>query len=258
MTLPLASSAVTVSVVVAVPSATSVAGVAVSDEVVCDTGAPVMLTLTVSVAVPLITAVKVSFCATVLVSVSVNTPSALVVPVIGANVLLVPLGVSVTVAFGIRLPCASYAVTVSTVAFASVVEGVAVSDEVDCDTGPGVKVTLTVSVVVPLITAVNVSFCATMLVSVVVKMPSALVVPVIGVVNVLPVPVAVSITGAFAMGLPWASSAVTVSVVVAVPSATSVAGVTVTGLVAGVVVGAVIGLSFCGVTGASEGAELVG
>ena len=99
----------------------------------------------VSLAVPLISAVNVSFCATVLDSVVVNTPSALVVPVIGVvNVLPVPLAVSVTVASGMRLPLASSAVTVSSVVdvpSAATVDGEAVNDDVVCETAPVVKST---------------------------------------------------------------------------------------------------------------------
>ena len=86
------------------------------------------------------------------------------------------------------------------------------------------KSTVAVSLAVPLISAVNVSSCTVALDSVVVNTPSALVVPVIGLVNVLPVPVAVSVTVASAMTWPLASSAVTVRVVVEVPSAATVDG----------------------------------
>ena len=54
--------------------------------------------------------------------------------------------------------------------------------------------------------------------------PLALVMPSIGVVKVLPVPVAVSTTASPAIGLPLASSAVTVSVVVELPLAVTVVG----------------------------------
>ena len=76
----MASSAVTVSVVVDVPSAATVDGEAVSDDVVCDTPPAVKSTLAVSLAVPLISAVTVSAAfASVELSVVVNTPCALVV-----------------------------------------------------------------------------------------------------------------------------------------------------------------------------------
>src|SRR5580704_6104028 len=80
-------------------------------DVVCDPGAT-NDTDVVSCALPSV-AVMVSVCATVDASVAVNTPLALVVPVIGANVLPDPLADSVTAVPATALPLASSTVTVS-------------------------------------------------------------------------------------------------------------------------------------------------
>src|SRR5580700_9188312 len=112
--LPLASSTVTVSAVVAVPFAVTDPGLATMLDLVA-AGAPATKVTEVFSWAPPSVAVTVSVCATVDASVAVNTPEALVVPVIGANVLPDPLADSVTVDPATALPLASSTVTVSAV-----------------------------------------------------------------------------------------------------------------------------------------------
>src|SRR4029077_20030472 len=95
--------------------------------------------------------------------------------------------------------------------------GEATRVEVVAEGAPGLKVTDVVSCTLPSV-AVMVSVWATVEASVVVNTPCALVVPEI-VPKLFAVPLPDSVTAAFETRLPWASSTVTVRVVVATPSA---------------------------------------
>ena len=101
--------------------------------------------------------------------------------------------------------------------------GVATRVEVVADGAPGLNVTEVDSCTLPSV-AVMVSVCATVEASVVVNTPCALVMPEI-VPKLLPVPLPDSVTAVFGTRLPWASSTVTVSVVVDIPSAVTDPGV---------------------------------
>ena len=101
------------------------------------------------------------------------------------------------------------------------VAGLATILDVVAEGAPATKLTVVVSCALPSV-AVMVSFCTTVEASVVVNTPLALVVPETAP-NVLLDPLADSVTVVPAMGLPLASFTVTVSVVVEVPSAVTVA-----------------------------------
>ena len=115
--LPLASSTVTVSVVVAVPFAATEPGLATRVEVAADGPPATKLTDVVSCTPPSL-AVTVSVCARVEARVVVNTPSALVTPEMLPKLLSVPEADSVTAVFANRSPLASSTVTVSVVVVA--------------------------------------------------------------------------------------------------------------------------------------------
>jgi len=222
--LPLASSTVTIRVVSDTPFAVTDAGLATIVDVADETGPATNVTDVVSWALPSV-AVTVSVCATVDASVAVNTPLALVVPVIGVNVLPDPLADSVTAVPATALPLASSTVTVrvvSDVPFAVTDAGLATMVDVVDEAGPATNVTDVVSWALPSV-AVTVS-CATVDASVAVNTPLALVVPVIGA-TVLPEPLADSVTAVPATALPYPSSTVTVRVVSDVPFAVTDAGV---------------------------------
>jgi hypothetical protein len=93
--LPLASSTVTVSVVVVVPSAASDVGLAVTADFAL-LGTPSVKVTEAVFDKPAKLAVTVFVWATVLFKVTENTPDALVDPVVALNVLLVPLALNVT------------------------------------------------------------------------------------------------------------------------------------------------------------------
>ena len=81
--LPLASSTVTVTVVVATPSAVTEVGLATTDDLVAEAAVPaVKATAVVSSALPSVAVMVSLACAEVEDSVVVNTPCALVVPVV--------------------------------------------------------------------------------------------------------------------------------------------------------------------------------
>ena len=101
------------------------------------------------------------------------------------------------------------------------VAGLATILDVVAEGAPATKLTVVVSCTLPSV-AVMVSVCASVEASVIVNTPLALVVPETAP-NVLLDPLADSVTVVPAMGLPLASFTVTVSVVVEVPSAVTVA-----------------------------------
>ena len=101
--------------------------------------------------------------------------------------------------------------------------GLATSVEVVADGAPGLNVTEVNSCTLPSV-AVMVSVCANVDASVVVNTPLALVVPEM-VPKLFAVPLPDSVTAVSAIALPWASSTVTVSVVVDTPSAVTDPGV---------------------------------
>src|SRR5438034_723487 len=152
--------------------------------------------------------------AVVELNVPVATPLAFVVPMGCANVLpVVGLAASVTVAPWIRLPLASFAVTVIVdVPLPAAIGDVAVTVDSAAETVPGFTATVAVCVTAtPSIVADTVFDSATVELSVPVATPLAFVVA-LGCVTVLPRPVALRTTVAPAMGLPNASRAVTVTV----------------------------------------------
>src|SRR5713226_7122446 len=216
--LPFASLAVTVMVDVPLPAV--IGDVAVTVDKDADTAPAVTVTVAVWViATVLIVAETVFDSATVDASVPVATPLALVVPTGCVRVFPVPVAASTTVAPAIGLPLASRAVTVIVeLPLPAVIGDVAVTVDKDADTAPAVTVTVAVWVIATvLIVADTVFDSATVELSVPVATPLALVVPT-GWVRVFPVPVAASTTAAPAIGLPFASLAVTVMVDVPLPA----------------------------------------
>ena len=146
--VPFASFTVTVIVALPLP-AVSDAGVPASVDSEADTGAVVTVTVAVCVtAVPLIVAETVFASATLELSVPVATPLVLVVPLGWVSVLPLPVAASTTVAPVIRLPFASFAVTVIVDALPTTTD-VGAAATVDCaaETGPATTVTLAVCVI---------------------------------------------------------------------------------------------------------------
>ena len=227
--LPFASRAVTVIVLVAAP-ATMLAGEAVTVERPTDTAPAVTATTASSViAIKFAVAVIVFASATVDARVPVATPLALVTAAGGVSVFPVPVATSATVAPWIGLLFSSRTVTeIVVVAEPATMEAGAAST-IDCaaEIAPATTVTVAVGVMAnPPMVAETVLACATVEAIVPVATPPAFVTPT-GCVIVLSVPVDASRTVAPAMGLPFASRAVTVIVLVAVP-ATILAGAAVT------------------------------
>src|SRR5712692_6319050 len=225
--LPLASFAVTVTVDAPLPAV--IGDVAVTVDCAAETVPAVTTTVAVWViATVLIVADTVFDSATVELRLPVATPLALVVPTGCVRVFPVPVAASTTVAPAIGLPFASLAVTVMVdVPLPAVIGDVAATVDKDADTAPAVTVTVAVWVIATvLIVADTVFDCATVDASVPVATPLALVVPT-GWVRVFPVPVAASTTAAPAIGLPFASLAVTVMVDVPLPAVIGDVAVTV-------------------------------
>src|SRR5437870_2495177 len=159
--------------------------------------------------------------ATVELNVPAATPLAFVIPAGCVSMFPVPVAARTTVAPAIGLPDASRAVTVI-VAWLAPLDALIgdVAATVDCAAEIAPALTTTVAVWVmatALIVADTVFDSAPVELRVPVVTPVALVVPV-GCVRVLPVPVAARTTVAPAIGLPFASRAVTVIVEVPVPA----------------------------------------
>src|SRR6266852_6082947 len=204
-----ASSAVTWTAGVIAAPAVLFVGCTVNTSLVATPEATMMLAVWATATV-LIVAETVFDSATVELKLPVATPLALVVPTGCVRVFPVPVAASTTVAPAIGLPFASLAVTVM----------VDVAATVDCaaETVPAFTTTVAVWVIATvLIVAETVFDSATVELSVPVATPLALVVPT-GWVRVFPVPVAASTTVAPAIGLPFASLAVTVMVDVPLPA----------------------------------------
>src|SRR5213594_2600486 len=175
-------------------------------------------------AVPLIVAETVFASATLELRVPVATPLVLVVPLGWVSVFPLPVAVRTTVAPVIRLPFASFAVTVIVDVPLPTTTDVGEAATVDCaaETGPAPTVTLAVCVIpVPLAVAETVFDPVTVELSVPVATPFALVVP-LGCVSVFPLPVAASTTVAPLIGAPLASFTVTVSVALPSPAVSDV------------------------------------
>src|SRR5213596_2944706 len=220
MGFPLASLAVTVMVEAPLPAV--IGEVAATVDCAADTVPAFTTTVAVCVmATELTVADTVLVSAVVELSVPVATPLAFVVPTGCANVLpVVGLAASVTVAPWIRLPLASFAVTVIVdVPLPAAIGDVALT--VDCvpDTVPGFTTTVAVCVMATaLIVADTVFEPAAVDVRLPVATPLTSVVPT-GCVRVFPVVgVVASVTVAPWIGLPLASFAVTVIVELPLPA----------------------------------------
>src|SRR5216684_3653107 len=216
--LPLASFAVTVTVDAPLPAV--IGDVAVTVDCAAETVPAVTTTVAVWViAIVLIVAETVFDSATVELKLPVATPLALVVPTGCVRVFPVPVAASTTAAPAIGLPFASLAVTVMVeLPLPAVIGDVATTVDCAAETVPAFTTTVAVWVIATvLIVADTVFDSATVELSVPVATPLALVVPT-GWVRVFPVPVAASTTAAPAIGLPFASLAVTVMVDVPLPA----------------------------------------
>src|SRR5713226_10113736 len=216
--LPLASFAVTVTVDAPLPAV--IGDVAATVDCAAETVPAVTTTVAVWViATVLIVAETVFDSATVELKLPVATPLALVVPTGCVRVFPVPVATSTTVAPAIGLPLASFAVTVTVDApLPAVIGDVAATVDCAAETVPAFTVTVAVWVIATvLIVADTVFDCATVELKLPVATPLALVVPT-GCVRVFPVPVAASTTAAPAIGLPFASLAVTVMVELPLPA----------------------------------------
>src|SRR5712692_10505903 len=203
--------------VIAAPAVLFV-GCTVNTSLVATPGVTTMLAVWV-ITIVLIVAETVFDSATVELSVPVATPLALVVPTGWVRVFPVTVAASTTAAPAIGLPLASRAVTVIVeLPLPAVIGDVAVTVDKDADTAPAVTVTVAVWVIATvLIVAETVFDSATVELKLPVATPLALVVPT-GCVRVFPVPVAASTTAAPAIGLPFASLAVTVMVELPLPA----------------------------------------
>src|SRR5205823_423626 len=215
---PLASRAVTVMVVVPDPAGIA-AGAAVSDAVVADTTPAVTVTPAVCVIATVLIAAEIVFPPVALhVAVPIFIPAVgSVVPVAGVSVFPVPpVAVRLTLAPPIGLPPASRAVTVMVLVPdpAGIDAGAASTVEGEADTAPAVTVTGAVWVIATALIVAEIVFPP-----VVFELNVAVRTPVVGSVvpaprvSELPVPpVAVRLTLAPPIGLPFASRAVTVMV----------------------------------------------
>src|SRR2546421_2172 len=219
--LPLASFAVTVIVLVSVPALIDVGAAATLD---CAAETPPAVTVTVAVCVMatvLIVADTVFAPAAVDESVPVATPLASVVPTGCVSVFpAVGVAASTTVAPAIGLPLASFAVTVIVLVSLPALLDLGPAPTLDCaaETPPAVTVTVAVCVMATeLIVADTVLVPAAVELRVPVATPLASVVPT-RCASVFPaVGLASCTTIAPAIGLPLASFAVTVIVLVSVP-----------------------------------------
>src|SRR2546422_235197 len=184
----------------------------------CSTDTVPAFTTTVAVwviATVLIVADSVFDSATVELNVPVATPLAFVDRLGGVSGLPVPVGGRPTVALGIGLPNASFAVAVTVLWVApveAVMGDVAVTVDWVADRAPGVTTTAALCVTAtPSTVAVTVLDSATVELNVPVATPLAFVVA-LGCVSVLPVPVAAMTTVAPAIRFPRPSRAVTLIV----------------------------------------------
>src|SRR6267378_264667 len=186
------------------------------------TGPAVTVTPAVWVsAVPFTVAETVFPSATVELSVPVATPLPFVAPAGCVRVFPVPDAANTTAAPPIRLPFASFAVTVIVLLVppAAMLAGAAATVDWLDETAPGVTVTAAVAVnAVPFTVAEIVFPSGTVELSVPVATPLPSVVAA-GCVSVFPLPVAASTTVAPPIRLPFPSFAVTVTVVVGPPAA---------------------------------------
>src|SRR6266852_5658531 len=213
-----ASSAVTWTAGVIAAPAVLFVGCTVNTSLVATPEATMMLAVWATATV-LIVADTIFDSATVELKLPVATPLALVVPTGCVRVFPVPVAASTTVAPAIGLPLASFAVTVTVDApLPAVIGDVAATVDCAAETVPAVTTTVAVWVIaIVLIVADTIFDSATVELKLPVATPLALVVPT-GCVRVFPVPVAASTTAAPAIGLPFASLAVTVMVDVPLPA----------------------------------------
>lgn len=172
-------STVTVMVVVAVPLAVRLFGLATMVELVTLTCGVVNVTFALVVTLPATKALTVSVCTVVDDNVAENVPAALVLPEEGVIVLFVPEADKDTDWLGTGLPWASRAVVRSVAVLlpsAASVLGLITKVVVALLTGPGLKVTVMVAIAAP---AVPVTVFASALVDAMVVMncPELLVVP---------------------------------------------------------------------------------
>src|SRR6266513_2981199 len=224
ITLPPASRAVTVIVLVPDPAGIE-AGAASTVEVEADTAPAVTVTGAVWVIATVLIVAEIVFPPVVVeLHVAVRTPVVgSVVPVAGVRVFPVPpVAVRLTLAPPIGLPPASRAVTVIVLVPdpAGIEAGAASTVEVEADTAPAVTVTGAVWVIATVLIVAEIVFPPVVVeLHVAVRTPVVgSVVPVAGV-RVFPVPpVAVRLTLAPPIGLPPASRAVTVIVLVPDPA----------------------------------------
>src|SRR5437660_313296 len=219
---PLASRAVTV--IVEEPPAGIDAGAAATVEVVADTAPAVTVTLAVWVIATVLIVAEIVFPPVVVeLNVAVRTPVVgSVVPLAGVRVLPAPpVAVRLTLAPPTGFPFASRAVTVMVDEPPAGIEaGAAATVEVVADTAPAVTVTPAVCVIATALIVAEIVFAPALVeLNVTVRTPVVgSVVPVAGV-RVFPVPpVAVRLTLAPPIGLPFASRAVTVIVLVPDPA----------------------------------------
>src|SRR5438132_1903605 len=217
---PEASLAVTV-IVVGPPPAVMLAGAAATVDRVAETTPVVTVTGAVWVsAVPFTVAETVFPSATVELSVPVATPLPFVPPAGCVRVFPVPDAANTTAAPPIRLPFASFAVTVIVLLVppAAMLAGAAATVDWLDETAPGVTVTAAVAVnAVPFTVAEIVFPSGTVELNVPVATPLPSVVAA-GCVSVFPLPVAASTTVAPPIWLPVPSFAVTVTVVLGPPA----------------------------------------
>src|SRR5437660_6423192 len=217
---PEASLAVIV-IVVGPPPAVMLAGAAATVDSVADTAPVATVTAAVWVsAVPFTVAETVFPSATVELSVPVATPLPFVAPAGCVRVFPVPDAANTTVAPPIRLPFASFAVTVIVLLVppAAMLAGAAVTVDTVPEAAPGVTVTTTVCVTAsPFAVAETVFPSATVELNVPVATPLPSVTAG-GCVTVFPLPVAASTTVAPLTAFPDPSLAVTVIVVPAPPA----------------------------------------
>jgi len=226
---PFASRAVTV--IVEVPLPAVMGDVAVTVDRFAETVPAFTTTAAVCViATPLIIADTVLVPAAVELRVPVATPLALVGPAACVRVFpAVGVAASTTVAPSIRFPFASFAVTVTVeLPVPATIGDVAVTVDCAADTAPAVTTTVVVCVIATAsIVADTVFASAAVDDSVPVATPLAFVVPT-GCISVFPaVGVAASVTVAPAIGFPFASRAVTVTVDVPLPATIGDVAVTV-------------------------------
>ncbi len=233
--LLLLSCTVTVIVLVAVPSATTLVGLAATVDVAPDGGPATNVTAAVDVTftVPFTTALIVDVPAVIDRTVPVICPLASVVPLGCVIVSVAPrLDDRVTVAPGTGLLFVSRTVTVMVlvvVPSATTLVGLAATVEVVAEGAPAVNVMLAVWVIVTLFaTAVITALPDTKDLTVATNCPLPFVVPETGVIVSVPPRLDDSVTLAPEIRLLFVSRTVTVIVLVAVPSATTLVGLATT------------------------------